>query len=215
LSFDNSAVRKSELDREALMREYRLLFEAVSPLSVEELSKDFYERFDGVLAERAGQVFLTVYVEGITALSAAHTAIEQLEKLPVSIRHADHDLVDASEIATRLEVSRQAVQLWATGKRNQSFPSPMGSPGGKRMWAWGEIVDWARTYQHNPAEEPPGLTRDELTLVNAHLVQRRRRVTNSPVVWAVKAGHLKAQAGVPGVDDYRQSSVDIKASLCL
>lgn len=190
------------------MNEYRLSFEAVSPLSIEELSKSFYEQLDGVLVERSGQIIVTVYVEGATAIDAAHTAIDQLERLDVSVCHVDCDLVDASEIASRLGVTRQAVQLWATGKRGSSFPHPVGSPGGKRIWTWGEVVAWARAQQES--EETPGLTRDELTIVNAYLTERRRRVSSPG--WAVKPGHSKAQAGVRGVEDYHQSSVAMKAS---
>ncbi|WP_203336705.1 helix-turn-helix transcriptional regulator [Nocardioides limicola] len=191
------------------MNEYRLSFEAASPLSIEELSEGFYEHFDGVLVERAGQIIVTVYVEGPTAIDAAHAAIDKLERLNVSVCHVDSDLVDASEIASRLGVTRQAVQLWATGKRGKGFPRPVGSPGGKRIWTWGEVVAWARANQHS--DEASGLSRDELTIVNAHLAERRRRASSPS--WEVKPGHSKAQAGVRGIEDYHQSPVPVKASL--
>lgn len=193
---------------EAQMTEYRLSFEAVSPLSIEELSKSFYEHLDGVLVERAGQIIVTVYVEGMTAVDATHTAIDRLEKLGLSICHVDADLVDATEISNRLDVTRQAVQLWATGKRSSSFPRPVGSPGGKRIWTWGDVVAWAHAYRGS--DEAPGLTRDETATVDAYLAERRRRVSSPG--WTVKAGHSKAQAGVHSVEDYRRSSVEVKAS---
>lgn len=190
------------------MNEYRLAFEAISPRTIEELAESFYEHFDGVLVERAGQIIVTVYVERPSAVAAAYAAIEQLEKLGLSICHVDRDLVDGPEISTRLGVTRQTVQHWATGKRGSSFPHPIGSPGGKRIWTWGEVVAWART--HQGSTEVPCLSRDELTIVDAYLAERRQRVTSPG--WRVKTGHSKPQAGVRGVEDYRRSSVALKAS---
>lgn len=158
------------------MNEYRFGFEAISAGSVEELSKQFYEHFDGVLVERAGQISVTVYVEGASAVDAAQSAIDQLEKLELSICHVALDLVDGPEISARLGVTRQAVQNWATGKRSSSFPHPIGAPGGKRIWTWGEVVAWARAYQGS--DETPCLTRDEIALVDAYLAERRQRVTS-------------------------------------
>lgn len=159
------------------MTEYRVSFVARSPVSLERLAELFYEHFDGVVVERAGQVLVTVYVEGHDAVEAARAAITALEdasKTGLSVCHVDPDLVDGPEISKRLEVTRQAVQLWATGDRGQGFPRPIGSPGGKRIWAWGEIVAWVRT--HQDSTEPAGLTRDEAALVDAVLAQRRLAV---------------------------------------
>ena len=159
------------------MTEYRVALEALSPVSLERLAEPFYEHFDGVVVERAGQVLVTVYVEGHDAVDAAHAAIAALEdasKTGLSVCHVDPDLVDGPEISKRLGVTRQAVQLWATGDRGQGFPRPIGSPGGKRIWTWGEVVAWART--HQDSMEPPGLTRDEAALVDASLAQRRLAV---------------------------------------
>lgn len=158
------------------MNEYHLAFEVISTRNIEELAASFYDHFDGMIVERAGQIIVTVYVEGTSAVDAAHTAIEMLEKLDFSICHVDPDLVDGPEISSRLGVTRQAVQNWAIGKRGSGFPLPIGSPGGKRIWAWGEVVAWARA--HQGSTETPCLTRDESTIVDAHLVERRQRVTS-------------------------------------
>lgn len=188
------------------MIEYRLSFEAVSPLSIEELAKQFHEQFDGVVVERAGQIVVTLYIEAPAATHAAFRAIDLLEKMQFSVCHSDPDLVDGPEISSRLGVSRQAVQLWATGKRGSGFPRPLGAPGGKRIWAWGDVVAWARAYQGS--QETPGLIRDELAIVDAHLAERRRRVASPG--WPVKAGRSKAQAGVPGIEDYARAPFALK-----
>lgn len=192
------------------MNEYRLAFEAISRLSIEDLSERFYDTFDGILVERAGQIIVTVYVNGTTALEAAHNAIADLEgKLDMSVCHVDQDLVDGPEISSRLDVSRQTVQNWATGKRGSGFPRPVGSPGGKRIWTWGEIAEWAR--EHQVAAETSCLTRDDASFVDAYLAERRRQVSSSS--WPVKPGSLKSQAGVSGGDDYRRSPVRLAAGM--
>lgn len=188
------------------MGEYRLAFEAISTLSIEDLSKSFYEHCDGVLAERAGRVVVTVYVSGTSPLEAAHAAISQLEKLDMSVCHVDYDLVDGPEIAARLNVTRQAVQNWATGNRGSGFPRPVGSPGGKRVWAWSQIVEWARAEQGS--EETPGLSRDEMAVVDTFLAERRQKVSYPGTI---KGGSTKTQAGVRGVEDYRPSAVTLQA----
>lgn len=178
--------------------EYRVGFEAVSPVAVEALSESFYEHFDGILAERSGRMVATIYVDGASGLDAAHKAISQLERLGLSICHVDHDLVDGPEISARLEVTRQAVHNWATGARGSGFPRPFCSPGGKRMWLWGEVVDWART--HLGSTETAGLSRDELAIIDGYLAERRRSVSYPG--WAIKHGSAKVQVSAQGMDDY-------------
>lgn len=106
------------------MTEYRLAFEVNSALSVDELSKDFYEHLNGLLVERAGQIIITVYLEGASAVDAAHTAIDQLEKLDLSVCHADLDLVDGPEISTRLGVTRQLFRTGRPGSEARTSPTP-------------------------------------------------------------------------------------------
>lgn len=157
-----------------MTNEYSISFEAIAPASLEALSHAFYEHFDGVLVERDGQVIVTVHVDGVDAVDAARTAIADLEDestLGLSICHVDLDLVDGPEVGRRLGVTRQAVQNWAVGTRGQGFPRPLGCPGGKRIWAWGEVVAWAR--DRLGSQEAPTLTRDEAARVDALLAQRR------------------------------------------
>lgn len=188
------------------MSEYRLAFEAVLTTTVEDLAQTFYDNFDGMVVERAGQIVVTVYLGGRTALQAAHAAIAALEgTMPLSICHVDLDLVDAPEIATRLEVKRQAVHLWATGQRGSGFPRPAGSPGGKRIWVWNEIVEWARENQNST--ETPGLSRDEIALVDAFLAERRRPITAR--AWPVKAGASKTSVSKLGPEDYQRSHLTL------
>lgn len=60
----------------------------------------------------------------------------------IKIKRIDLDLVSLSQIAERLDVSREAVRLWASGQRRQGFPGPFTSAGQSLLWVWSEVFDW-------------------------------------------------------------------------
>ena len=60
----------------------------------------------------------------------------------IRIKRFDLDLVSLSQIAERLDVTREAVRLWASGKRRDGFPTPFTSAGQSLLWAWSEVFDW-------------------------------------------------------------------------
>lgn len=184
------------------MAEFRVGFEAISHKSVEDLSEAFYREHDGVLTERGGKISVFVYVEATTAMAAALNVLPRLELLGFSISRVDQDLVDGPEIASRLEVSRQAVQLWAKGTRGSGFPHPIGVPGGKRIWTWGQITEWAARGQR--LNESKALTLDEAAQIDALLVQRRLSVASQTVRvdFALAGGFGKRHAGLVSVEDY-------------
>lgn len=184
------------------MVEFRVGFEAISHLSIEDLSRAFYEEFDGVLAEHGGRINVSVYLEATSAVAAAFSTLRRLERMHFSVCRVDPDLVDGPEVAARLGVTRQAVQGWAKGSRGSGFPHPIGFPGGKRVWAWSQIAAWAR--EQGRTDEPLGLSLDEAAIVDAFLAERRRAVSYRAHV-EVGRGSMKSQAGQRGVDDYTDS----------
>lgn len=186
--------------------EYRVSFEVATPLSVEELSTGFYELFDGTLAEREGCVTVSVIGEAEDGFEFGVAVLRALEtKLGVSVIRLDLDIVDIPEIAERLEVSRQAVAKWATGTRGCGFPRVIGAPGGKRLWTWGQITEWAsRTGRLQ--DEPLSLTQDEVARIDAYLAERRRSVTTRSSFLKVREGGQKAGVHAAGPADYDRSN---------
>ncbi|MFK4083580.1 hypothetical protein ACI2LF_05690 [Kribbella sp. NPDC020789] len=151
-----------------------------SPAEHERMAKDFYDRFDGLIAVRNDLYYVTVYTEAHRPRQAAMSILPALESIGLSVIRTDPDLVDMPEIALRLDVSRQAVHGWAQGnRRGCSFPDPLGSPGGKRIWAWFDIVDWAlRKGQSELGDLTPGLLADDRAHIDAYLADRRDQVTS-------------------------------------
>jgi len=60
----------------------------------------------------------------------------------IKIKRVDLDLVSLSQIAERLDVTREAVRLWAIGQRRKDFPEPFTSAGQSLLWAWSDVFDW-------------------------------------------------------------------------
>ncbi len=79
------------------------------------------------------------------AVRAATAFITDLQNLlpeaePVMVAR---DLVNITDIAERVGVTREAVRHWAVGKRRAGqFPSPLGAPGGQKIWEWAPVNAW-------------------------------------------------------------------------
>jgi predicted DNA-binding transcriptional regulator AlpA len=55
-----------------------------------------------------------------------------------------NDLVDATEIARRLNVKRpQVVHDWR--RRHGEFPEPVAFLGNSHVWLWPEVKSWAKS----------------------------------------------------------------------
>jgi hypothetical protein len=79
---------------------------------------------------------------------AIGSAIRDLESVP-GLRVAavsQADLVSLLDIAHRTRRSREAVRLWAAGKRGPGgFPAPAWqSPSGERFWSWPSVASWVK-----------------------------------------------------------------------
>lgn len=60
----------------------------------------------------------------------------------IKITRLDLDLVSLSQISERLDITREAVRLWATGERRKDFPRPFTSAGQSLLWAWSDVYEW-------------------------------------------------------------------------
>lgn len=91
------------------------------------------------------------------AIGSAIRDIERTPGLTVTGVGQD-DLVSMLDIAHRTRRSREAVRLWAAGKRGPGdFPEPAWqSPSGERFWSWDRVARWVRDNLNlavNPAPE--------------------------------------------------------------
>jgi len=85
-------------------------------------------------------------------LSAVQTA-ERADPRIKAVRIEPGDLVNASEIARRVQCTREYIRLLAQGKRGEGeFPTPHSGITSKTLiWSWAEVVRWL--FEHNVIED--------------------------------------------------------------
>ena len=107
---------------------------------------------DAVLAFRSGIAYLEFDRPAPSLEDAILSAIRDVEgadpRLGV-VRVEPGDFVNASEIARRVQVTREYIRLLVQGKRGEGdFPAPQSGITGKTLvWSWAGVVRWM--FQHN------------------------------------------------------------------
>lgn len=156
---------------------FRLIVESL--VDLEQLSEQFYEEFDGLVAETQGRVLVQINVStDASGYDTLRQTVNDVEgALPVRVLEVDTDLVDIPEIAERIGRTRQSVQQLVTGARGPGgFPAPMGTPGGIRVWDWESVATWLLEAGISNVHDV-GASRLDVACVNAWLVTRREAVT--------------------------------------
>jgi hypothetical protein len=153
---------------------FGVTFEARGSQGLEDLELAFVGVFDGLISRTDGRLLITVYGEGVCGHAVAKSLALELESvLDISIVCVDQDLVDIPEIAHRTSRTRQSIQQLVTGVRGSNdFPTPLGAPGGKRIWDWSSVNEWLRAHQRI-ADDEVWLSRADVAIVNAWLIERK------------------------------------------
>lgn len=145
--------------------------------------------------ETGGLVVATLFCdEGANAVGAAVQAARQIEAhLPhAKVKRVHRELVNASEIAARAGVSRQAVSKWVNRAGAQPFPEAANVLAGERssrLWLWPDVSRWLRdTYALDTGERFPSDA--EVAEIDAHL-ERGKSYTDWRTQWGkhLDAGH--------------------------
>jgi len=128
---------------------------------------------DGSVMTGEGRTEIEFTREANSWAEAIGSAIRDVESV-AGLRVAgagQEDLVSVSDIAYRARRSREAVRLWAAGKRGGGgFPPPeWESPGGERFWSWTDVARWIRATLNLAVEAQP----DELRWANEVLKARQ------------------------------------------
>ena len=104
---------------------------------------------DGTFAQQDGGWMVEFHREAATFAKAVASAISQIEGAAPALRVTrivleEDSLVTASEIARRVELSREQIRLLANGESGSGdFPKPSAIlAGGQRLWAWSEVAEW-------------------------------------------------------------------------
>ena len=97
--------------------------------------------------------------EAKSLAEAIATAVRDIEKVPGlrAVGVACDNMVALADIADRAGVSREAVRLWAVGRRGPGdFPSPvLITTGGESIWDWEQVADWLAEYRSRYSHSAP------------------------------------------------------------
>jgi len=101
---------------------------------------------DALINYRNGAVYLEFDREANSLEDAVVSAITDVRSASIDADVASvapENLVTESEIAKRLNLSRQTVSLWIKGERRSGFPAPVMRLSEKSpLWQWNEVVVW-------------------------------------------------------------------------
>jgi DNA-binding transcriptional regulator YiaG len=100
---------------------------------------------DALINYRNGAVYLEFDREADSLEEAVISAIKNVQLVAnAEVKSiAPENFVTESEIAKRLNLSRQTVSLWTKGERRKSFPHPIMRLTEKSpLWSWCDVVSW-------------------------------------------------------------------------
>jgi hypothetical protein len=113
-------------------------------------AEGFADRFfeagcdDATLSFQKGAIILDFDREARSLSHAIKSALADVESAGAEVLHIEPDhLVNLSDIATRIGITRAAASLYAKGERGQGFPAPAArvttdSP----LWDWVDVARW-------------------------------------------------------------------------
>ncbi|MHB1063010.1 MAG: hypothetical protein ACYC1Z_00680 [Georgenia sp.] len=179
----------------------------------DQLDRLFTEDFDITPGDMDGVTTLEVEVEaasGEDALKIFHDHICQVGGIAVD--RLDEDLVNTSEIAARLDVSRETPRVWANPTNDVGLPFPkhhtvVGSPGKpQRLWRWADVYAWVATTRPGTiAGQPAPLDAAAVTWFNAQML-RQVETSNPVTLYFMTVPSGTAARGKYGQIDYQRSS---------
>ncbi|MGO3090622.1 MAG: hypothetical protein ACTII7_13215, partial [Galactobacter sp.] len=91
----------------------------------------------------AGVDSVEIEIEAETPIDAWSQISVDLKQIQVIVKRIDLDLVNANEIALRLDVNRETVRLWGKGERRAGFPPSFANTAGTLLWRWADVYAWA------------------------------------------------------------------------
>jgi hypothetical protein len=171
--------------------EFTLILSGVSELTREVLDA-FYEAGcdDALIGMRDGIAYAEFCREANSFREAVLSAIGDVEsaRADAKVEHVEPDeFVTMSEIARRLQITREGVRKRVAGQRGPgNFPSPVGSlTKHSPLWRWTDVVQWHRMHyggQTDASEDSPALLDanvlanlgSQIAVVNAALDLRKR-----------------------------------------
>jgi len=143
LAIDNISIRLSSKERYMPVFSMRVDAEYVSPEDKSIIGALAALPFL-VIPHWVGDVFsLEGEVDAPSPIEAMEIFHEGLAQIGLRVMRWDLGLMSVSDIARKLDVSRETVRLWAGGSRRGEFPTRFAHVGSSLVWVWSEVFEWA------------------------------------------------------------------------
>lgn len=167
--------------------EFTLVLSGIQELS-DDVLDSFYEAGcdDGLVGMRDGIAYVDFARRANSFQDAVLTAIRDVEKTGAQVQHIEPDeMVTMSEIARRLNVTREGVRKWIGGLRGPgNFPAPIGNLKNRSaIWRWTDVLQWKRKVEGKEGvscaarNHPAGCTCGwGIAVINSVLELRRRGI---------------------------------------
>lgn len=166
------------------------------------ISEDEAEALDRVLGAHSvmtspGTTAIEFSREAPGWADAIGSAVRDVEGLGglVVVGAGQEDLVSIAGIARRSRRSREAVRLWAAGRRGPGGfpPAEWQSPAGERFWSWAKVARWIRENMNLAVEGTPDEVRwaDEI-LRARQAIAAAQRILDQDENMRREFGHLLA-----------------------
>lgn len=166
------------------MNSYEMIFFVAGEVS-DEQQQDMLEELDVTFSRTHEHTTLVMgNFGGHDCVEAAKTAVRELRTRGLGALRMQEDLVTRSEMAFRLDVTRQTVTHWASGTRRSRFPPPNRDTA-QGLWLWGDVMTWMQGqpegYETFGTSWP---TQEDHDLVNGWLARSRHvdHVVEPPAV---------------------------------
>jgi hypothetical protein len=135
-----------------------------------------FDSLDASVFVQCGVQYVAVFEDGDSAVSTAIAVITKLEAIDssLSVVDVDDDYVNISDMAVRVDRSRQGIRLLVEGLRGPGgFPRHRGVVGdGQKIWDWASVNEWFRKCM-------PELADDEMCLLPEHMTEVRSWLRDS------------------------------------
>jgi hypothetical protein len=171
---------------EIVMATYEFTLQLDQEITAEEADALYGVFHDGSIVTGAGGTEIEFTREAPSLAEAIVSAIRDIESVGnLRVTGAGQEaLVSMLDIGHRTRRSREAVRLWAAGKRGPGGfpPAAWESPAGERFWHWPDVARWVREHLNLAVDIEPDEIRwvDEILKARQALAEAQRILKVAP-----------------------------------
>lgn len=181
---------------------FAVVVEGLDVEDPEQIDTIYTDDFVLVASEVDGLTMLDLEIEADSGEHALQQLQDHLCSVPgLRLVRVDEDLVNTSEIASRLAVSRETPRTWMTqSPSGVPFPVPytvVGAPGKpQKLWRWADVYAWAHTLNNGKLDDlSTPLDSATVTWINGQLLPQ---AVVAPSWHLIVLAKHRAPAQVPG-----------------